>query len=372
MIALHGNAAFAWGGFQPAVRYPSTAAQVVLVHDLDGDGRPEIIASGNQVDELPAFSLFANRGDGSFAAERLIPSGFGEKLEDAGDLNRDGVPDLVASNYWSNGISIYSGKGSLQFAATAFYPTATHGGPSRITDYDRDGIPDLVSLSFGSGNPVRVHLFRGRNDGTLAPKTTIDTILANGASASLRTIDGIVEMLVADHSSHLGVIRFVNDGVAITTMSAGPGVDLGCVFADVDGDGIADVIDTNDTESGTEAVFVTLATAGGGFLERKQIGQPRHMQFPIAVRAGDIDGDGRADLVVSDFRSTNLYYFRGDGAGRFDEGVAIDAGGPVNDVELADVNGDGHLDIVTANADHSISVLINRGPLSPARRRAAR
>jgi hypothetical protein len=51
--------------------------------------------------------------------------------------------------------------------------------------------------------------------------------------------------------------------------------------------------------------------------------------------------------------------------------VAIDAGGPVNDVELGDVNGDGRLDIVTANADHSISVLINRGPLSPARRRAA-
>ena len=55
------------------------------------------------------------------------------------------------------------------------------------------------------------------------------------------------------------------------------------------------------------------------------------MAFPIKVRAADLDGDGRTDLVVSDFRATSLYYFRGDGAGGFGEGVAIDVGGPVND-----------------------------------------
>ena len=49
-----------------------------------------------------------------------------------------------------------------------FHGTATHGGPSRFADYDGDGIPDVVSLSFGSGNPVRVHLFRGLGGGSLA------------------------------------------------------------------------------------------------------------------------------------------------------------------------------------------------------------
>src|SRR4051812_2593993 len=101
--------------FAAPVRYPSTADQVVLVRDLDGDGAPELIASGNQVDELSAFSLLANRGDGTFAAERLIATGFGQKIEEARDLDGDGIPDLLASDYWSNGIAVYRGAGALAF-----------------------------------------------------------------------------------------------------------------------------------------------------------------------------------------------------------------------------------------------------------------
>src|SRR5258707_5550742 len=88
-----------WAGFQAPARYSSSADDVVLVRDLDGDGAPEILASGNQIDELGAFSLLANRGDGTFAAERLVASSFGEKLEDVGDLDHDGIPDLLVSNY---------------------------------------------------------------------------------------------------------------------------------------------------------------------------------------------------------------------------------------------------------------------------------
>jgi FG-GAP-like repeat len=358
-------------GFLPPARYASRAGQAVLVHDLDGDGFPEIIASGNHTDELPAFSLFANRGDGTFADERLIAGSFGERLEDAGDVNGDGVPDLIAANYWANGISIYAGRPSLQFDGPVFLDTATHGGPSRITDYDRDGIPDLVSLSFGSGNPVRVHLFRGNHNGTLAPKITTVTDLANGVSPSTRLINGMLEMLVAEHSGHLALLRFGAGTVAVTRIEAGPGIDLNSVFADVNGDGVADIVDTNDSESGPdEPVFITLATADGGFLQRRPIGRPRHLGFAALLRAGDLDGDGRVDLLVGDFRATSLYFYRGDGAGGFDEGVAIDAGGEVNDFTLADVNADGAIDIVTANNDHSISVVINRGRTSPPRRRA--
>ncbi|MEA2326690.1 MAG: FG-GAP-like repeat, partial [Thermoanaerobaculia bacterium] len=86
----------------------------------------------------------------------------------------------------------------------------------------------------------------------------------------------------------------------------------------------------------------------------------------------DVDGDGHADIVVSDFQSTALHVYRGNGAGDFAGGVAIDAGGPVNVFDLADVNGDGYPDIVTANNDHTVSVVINRGPCPPSRRRAAR
>jgi hypothetical protein len=248
----------------------------VLVRDLDGDGAPEIIASGNQVDELPAFSLLPNRGDGSFAAERLIASGFGETLQDVGDLNHDHVPDLLVSNYWSNGIVVYRGNGALQFDGGTSYGTATHGGPSLITDYDHDGTPDVISFSFGSGNPVRLHLFRGLGDTTLAPKTTFETGLSNGDWPSLRTIHGALQILVSDRSGHLGLLQYVNGTVSVSTLAAGPGIDLSSTFADVNGDGIADTVDTEINDSRTNRSTSPSAT----LMERSE----RDGRSPIRAR----------------------------------------------------------------------------------------
>jgi len=361
-----------WAGVQAPVGYPSAANRVVLVRDLDGDGAPDILASGNQVDEFGAFSLLPNRGDGTFAAERFIPSAFGETLQDIGDLNHDGVPDLLVSNYWSNGIDVYLGKGALQFDGGTPYGTATHGGPSLIADYDHDGTPDVISFSFGSGNPVRLHLFRGLGDGALGSKTTFDTQLANGNWPSTRTNNGVLEILVSERSGHLGLLRYANGVVTASRIAAGPGFDLSSTFADVNGDGVADIVDTEDNESADEPVYVTLGNADGTFRERKQLAHPRKVSFPTAMRVKDLDGDGRADIVVMDFQSTSLHIYRGNGTGGFAEGIAIDAGAPVNTFDIADVNGDGYLDIVTADTDHTVSVIVNRGPCPPSRRRAAK
>jgi VCBS repeat protein len=361
-----------WAGVRAPVHYASSADRIALVRDLDGDGKPEIIVSGNHADAIGALSLFSNRGDGTFAAERLLVRGFGEELQDIADLNHDGIPDLLTSDYWSNGIVVYLGKGALDFDGGARYETATHGGPSLIIDYDHDGTPDVISLSFGSGNPVRVHLFHGLGDGTLGSKTTFDTQLANGEWPSARAINGALEILVSERSGYLGILHFANGGITLSRVVAGPGFDLSSTFADVNGDGIADIVDTDLFESPSESIFVTLANADGSFRARTQLPHPRKTIFPVQVRVKDLDADGRADLVVSDFQSPTLHLYRGNGAGDFAEGIAIDAGAPVNAFDIADVNGDGYLDIVTTNNDHTVSVLINRGPCPPSRRHAAK
>src|SRR5260221_1290424 len=366
-----------WPGFQAPVSYSSSADKVVLVRDLDGDGAPEILTSGNQLDELSAFSLLANRGDGTFAPETLIASSFGDKLEDVGDLDHGGIPDLLVSNYWANGIGVYRGKGALRFDGETPYGTATHGGPSLIADYDHDGTPDIISLSFGSGNQVRMHVFHGQGDGTFGPKTTIDTQLPNGATPSVRTLNGALEILVGQRSGHLAILRYAGGVLSIQQIDAGPGFDLSSTSADLNGDGIADIVDTNDIDSPGESnpqepIFITLARADGSFLERKQLALPRKVAFPISVHAADLDGDGRMDLIVSDLQSPHLYFYRGDGTGGFATGVAIDAGAPVNAFAIADVNRDGHPDLVTANSDHTVSVLINQGSCPSSRRRAVR
>ncbi len=362
-----------WAGAEAPVRYASSADKVVLVRDLDGDGALDIIASGNHVDELGAFSILVNRGDGTFASEKLITSGFGQTLRDVGDLNHDHIPDLLVSDYWSNGIAVYLGSGALQFDGGTRYDTATHGGPSLITDFDHDGNADVISLSFGSGNPVRMHLFRGLGNGGLGPKTTFETGLANGEWPSMRTINGAFEILAGERSGNLGLLHFANGSLSVSRVAAGPGFDLSSTFGDVNGDGIADIIDADlDETSINEAIYITLANADGSFRARRQLAHPRKAAFPAQVRVADLDGDGHADLVVSDFQTSHLYFYRGNGTGDFAEGVAIDAGGPVNNFDIGDVNGDGYPDLVTANDDHTVSVIINRGACAPARRRASK
>ena len=359
-------------GFQAPVRYASAAVQAVIVRDLNADGSPDIIASGNQVDELGAFSLFVNRGDGTFEPERTIMSGFGQKIEDVADFNGDGIPDLLASDYWSNGIATYLGGPALQFDGGTHHGTATHGGPSFAIDYDGDGRTDIVSFSFGSGNPVRLHLFHGNGDGTFAPKVTFDTALANAAAPSTRVIGGALEFLVNERSQRMGILRYANGNLSVSTISGGPGFNLTSTFADVNGDGVADIIDTTDDGADWhDPIFITLGNADGTFGERRRLTTERRMTLPVVVRAADLDGDRRVDFVAADFRASSVYWWRGDGNGNFAEERRIDTGGPVDTFVVADVNGDGRPDLISGNDDRTISVIINAGPCVP-RRRAAR
>jgi hypothetical protein len=367
-MAAHLDAGDRACGFLAPTRFASAAVRTLLVRDINGDGAPDIIASGNQVDELNAFSLFLNRGDGTFEPERLIPTGFGQRIEDAGDFNGDGSVDLLASDYWSLGIVLYEGP---TFAVTRPYVTATHGGPSFAIDFDGDGKQDVVSLSVGSGNPLRAHFFRGNGDGTLAPKTTFETGFGNVATPSRRMINGALEILIGERSNRLGILHYANGNLSVSSLPVGPGLNFANTFGDVNGDGVADVIDTTDAEGPNESVFVALGNTDGTFGERRQLTTPRSMELPVAVRVLDFDLDGRADLIVQDVGASHLQWFRGDGKGNFSAPLSIDAGGIVNAFAIADVDADGRPDLIVTNDDHMISIVINARPCAPRRHAAS-
>ena len=96
------------------------------------------------------------------------------------------------------------------------------------------------------------------------------------------------------------------------------------------------------------------------------------LEFPTELHAADFDLDGRLDLIAGDFLASTLFWYRGDGSGTFEDGVAIDAGGAVKHAAAGDVDGDGRPDLVTVNAKGSVSVIVNRERCLPERRRAVR
>ncbi len=80
---------------------------------------------------------------------------------------------------------------------------------------------------------------------------------------------------------------------------------------------------------------------------------------PSAVAAADLDGDGHLDLVVANSDDATLTLFQGDGSGRFVQRRVVSAGDKPNDIDLADIDGDGRIDYAVANHETSyLTVLL--------------
>jgi hypothetical protein len=134
----------------------------------------------------------------------------------------------------------------------------------------------------------------------------------------------------------------------------------GTVIADFDNDGHADVAIADFAQPGVATVL--LGDGQGGFAFASATGVDKASN---GIAAGDFDGDGLVDLVVSSISndaSDIVSVLLGRGDGTFEDAVAYPVGGMPGFVAVADVNMDGHPDVVTENSNgNSISVLLGVG-----------
>lgn len=343
------------GVFQPPALYTTAGQQSAMAAaDLNGDGSIDIIVSYAPLDHgLPGISVLLGNGDGTFRERTDYTTGAAGTALAIADVNGDGVLDLVTANQWFGTASVLLGNGDGSFRAKTDYPVGREPVSVAVGDLNADGIPDLVTAN-SADNGVAVLL--GASGGVFGSPSKYPTG-AGPTSVAIVELnhDGVPDLLTADGSSNtVSVLPGRGDGTFAAGSSYGTRDWPRCVVVgDMNGDPNPDVV----TANGSGSVSVLLAHADGTLASRS-----RYATGARWVAVGDLNRDGRADLVATNRALNRVSVLLGDGRGGFLSRNEYPTGTNPYSVAIGDVNRDGKPDLVTANyGSGTASVLMGNG-----------
>jgi hypothetical protein len=319
---------------------------ITAAGDVNGDGYGDL-AVGECGTSYAFVHLYLGGANGPATTPSQTLSapdaqtGFGCRVAGAGDLDGDGYADLAVARIgpdFSGGLYIFAGNAS-GVATTTTRLDSPNRNPSRlgyalaaVGDVDGDGYDDLLASELEySDLSGQVHLYHGGKGGI--SNSAVDNIASpdpsglqfGGTIAGAGDVDGdghpdflvgaaAVPGYPVTATAHLyrgggsvsgGGIAFVSDGAAGFAFEVEGGRDL-------DGDGYSDVI-----VSQRDSLDVFLGSAGGPaargtlVMATGQGANPRHLSL-----CGDVDGDGAADVIVSDGAGAELLFGGTGGIGR--------------------------------------------------------
>jgi len=339
----------------------------VAIGDLNGDGKPDL-ATANGNEYAPTVSVFMNRGAGRFRARRDYEAGRYVSYSVAiGDLNGDGKPDLATAN--GNTVSVLLNRGDGSFRAKVDYGTG--GGPNSVAigDLNGDGRPDLATAN-PAANTVSVLLNRG--DGSF--RATVEYGTGGGPnSVAIGDLngDGRPDLATANSEANtVSVLMNTGDGSlrAKVDYGTGPGPESVAV-GDLNGDSKLDLVSANCGLRSPDylcrksnTVSVLLNRGDGSFQTKVDFTTGRN---PDSVAIGDLNGDGKPDLVTANVYAFTVSVLANRGDGSFQAKRDYEAGdGPVS-VAIGDLNGDGKPELAVAiwgfrpQFNSGVSVLAN-------------
>jgi hypothetical protein len=325
----------------------------VALADLRNNGLTDIV-----IDAQEAVSVLLSEGKGKYEDGRWtkLPGGAGCGV--AADFNRDGKPDLAVNT--PAGISILLGTGKALAPFTTGTPIALANAACMVTgDLNGDGNPDLLVAVNGAPNALLAYL--GNGDGTFTLKSTTPTP-SSGGYVVLADFnhDGKLDFATSGNLLALGN----GDGTFQTPVpimaNAPPGAFSNIAAGDINNDGWPDLVLTNGVIPST-SLYVLLNNQHGGFNEVPTTFGGETVQAVLA----DLNGDGNLDLVLSYIQGGGAGVYLGNGQGgftclpNFNCGLPDPIGLP-GPAMVADVNGDGIPDIAELEGD-TLAIYLGAG-----------
>ena len=351
-----GTAGLTWLNSQS----PSTGALpwAEATGDLNGDGIADLVVTTLNSSTL---TILLGNGDGTFRSVAGPNVGVGAYSIGVGDFNGDGKLDVAVGNNTDTTLMILLGNGDGTFTAMATHPIAG-GQPQNIAvaDLNGDGKPDLVTSNY-SGPMYTVLLGNGDGTFTRAPGTAPSGYGCFSVTIGDYDGDGVDDLAVTSNDSTVTIFLGNGDG---TFTQSGNSINVGMwpasiVSADLNGDGTLDLAVSN-MSSGT--VTVLLGSGHGTFTQAAN--SPISVgNSPSSITAGDFNQDGKPDLAVSNYYGNNTTVLLGIGDGSFTPVTTSPAAGyaPYTIVS-ADFDGDGVPDLATANDGASATAVFLTRP----------
>jgi hypothetical protein len=293
-----------------------------------------------------------------------------------GDVDRDGDLDIVLAKgrHWPLQDLVLHNDGKGRFATFPLAKAADRTYSAALADLNGDGILDIVA---SNDRPDRKLVYLGDSQGFFAPAGTFGDSTWSTRYVTLADLNGDArpDVIVANRSGNAARLQpsFVclNDGAAqfpsctpLATRSA-----TIIVAADLDGDGRIDLF-VPHRDGGQSLVFWNDGT--GRFAAAPTPVGPAAVQVRAAA-AGDIDGDGRTDLVFGDLRTNRVLLLPNAGSRSFRDAALISADSiAAGAIAVADLNKDAAADIVVGATEGPGTIFFNAGKGVPMRFDAAR
>ena len=293
--------------------------------DINGDGKPELVASRGGTATGNSIFVFQNTsaaaGSITFGAPVQLDITVGAFAKQIGirDLNRDGRPELIVTNGQSNTIYIFENKLTTativagEFTRVDKVVTGAVNADGTLAletaDLTGDGWPEIIVAP--NANATKIFILTNPADGTVTFSTVGSITIGGGQNINDLAVadfnaDGSLDFVIADRSASGGkAFVFLNRGGLIfqsvnsTTGFPAP-VAWGTDVADMNGDGFVDFIISDRKFSVPEEinVFISDGAATPNFT-KSTITTPKANWFSLA---GDFDGDSKPDIAAT---STN-------------------------------------------------------------------
>src|ERR1700734_1746909 len=334
---------------------PSEVSYGLVAGNFTHNGHTSVIATSTVYyypqDNPGNLKIYPSTGAGTFGGPVLTPDGDDPLYLASADLTGAGPLDVVSASFDDGTLTVFYNNAQKPGTLGAPLILSSPGASQvAIGDMNNDGLQDLVSADFN------VSLFVQTAPGVFASPMTLYPGGADWVAVGDLNNDGSADIALTDT---VGVKVLLHTGaaasltyaapVAVFTQSVNPGITGAnlIAIADVNGDGLNDLVITDPGPVGsppTVNILLQNKSAPGTFLAPVSYTLSA-TSFPQSIVVADVNGDGHPDIVIGGSTVVNVLLNNASAPGTF-LAAASYATTNATQVAIADVNGDGLVDIV--------------------------